>query len=71
MPEDVPKPQHTSATAVTAASNAHPPPCSATVVDASDDANNCKFSLKHVRTLSIASSTYLLLGSPPQIYFST
>jgi hypothetical protein len=61
MPKDVPKPQHTSATAViaavTAASNAHPPLCSATVIDASDDANNCKFSLKHARTLSIASSS--------------
>jgi hypothetical protein len=61
MPEDVPKPQHTSATAVTAAvaaaSNAHPPPCSATVLDTSDDANNRKFSLKHARTLSIAGST--------------
>ena len=54
MPEDVPKPQRTSATAVTAASNVHPPPCSATYVD---DANSRKLGLKHARTLSIAGPT--------------
>jgi hypothetical protein len=41
----------TSAIAVTAASNAHPPPCSAAVVDTSDNANNRKSSLKHAHTV--------------------
>jgi hypothetical protein len=62
---------HKSATAVIAASNAHPLPCSATVVDTSDDANNHKSSLKHARTALIAGPMSLPLSSPPPIYFST
>ncbi|KAF2818328.1 hypothetical protein CC86DRAFT_414079 [Ophiobolus disseminans] len=39
---------HTSATAVTAAANTHPPPCSATLVDMSDDAINRMSSLADI-----------------------